>query len=534
MKELNLGKPSYNQVKKDNKFRADAANFMDNYNKSLMESEEEKRLSEENSAMSGARFGYASTLERSKNRINSLNEEIRYNNTSSIIGMTEMVARVVEEALLLDEEEYAALNPNYRTEIREIISGFLTEGNINEEINNPETLRIMEHVARSLPNVKIGKTLTEEEIAKKVSDDTSKEVDASIKGLSRNVSKKVAKIVDDEKKKADKINADVKKSQKADEEAPVEEAEEYSADELIEAIANEELSVEELDAMLENGEISEEVYNEVHDALESTGIMTGEQPIPEEEGEAMEEMPEEAGMEQPAGKSIHIDPDGTTSISMPNGQLALNGDGSMDIQLMEKVLVRETMRCGLIESLAVNEARNMLDEGKGYNPDLCLANAIMYVTVTEAMNEMGLMNVGEKEYSHIISAAGGSIRENLEGKGTTVGDKQKKGTNPTEVKGNVPSVNYKLQSKNPKVGNSVSPSKHFEQNVDRKEFPNYVKPVAGLNHVSPKTNPKSNLTESVICSQHVPALNSSYESESLAERLRRKRLNEEQNKTLHD
>ena len=53
----------------------------------------------------------------------------------------------------------------------------------------------------------------------------------------------------------------------------------------------------------------------------------------------------------------------------------------------------------------------MIKEGKEYNSDYCLAKAIMYVTITEAMNEMGLMNIDDKAYGQIISAAGGTLLE---------------------------------------------------------------------------------------------------------------------------
>ena len=48
--------------------------------------------------MSGARFGYAASVARSNARVNKLNEEIKYTQNSSIIGMTE-ISQIVESGL---------------------------------------------------------------------------------------------------------------------------------------------------------------------------------------------------------------------------------------------------------------------------------------------------------------------------------------------------------------------------------------------------------------------------------------------------
>ena len=85
--------------------------------------------------------------------------------------------------------------------------------------------------------------------------------------------------------------------------------------------------------------------------------------------------------------------------------------------MSENVLVRETPRSGLLESLAVNEAMAQISEGKPYNSDACIANAIMYMTITEAMGELGFMTVDEDLYSSIITNAGGCVNE---AKGTKI------------------------------------------------------------------------------------------------------------------
>ena len=66
--------------------------FLENYDAQLKESMEAEEAARMNAAMSGARFGYAANAARSAQRIHKMNEEIRYTQTSSVIGMTEMVA----------------------------------------------------------------------------------------------------------------------------------------------------------------------------------------------------------------------------------------------------------------------------------------------------------------------------------------------------------------------------------------------------------------------------------------------------------
>lgn len=487
----------------------------------------EKALNE--AALSSARFGYAATMERSRNRVKNLQEELKYTNTASTVAMTEMISRVVESSLLLDEEEFAKLNPTYKHDIRETVRGLLESGAFHESAN-PDALTIVNYVASTLPNVQDGKYLTEDDISGMFAQKSPVEVEKAINDLSGNVSNRVAILVEKEQKKAKDVQKDF------DDIAPEQAAPDQAAP-AEKVPAEEQVPPEEASA--------EEVPQEE---------------APQGEGEYAEEDPNalpEGGEEQaaPAGKSIHIAPDGSTSMSMPNGALAINNDGSIDIQLTESefnqlfysastedlnedvrkklekkysvdaiadeaagkkgytgpillglfgsalggiiwgiirherndklddraemikqkiqanpramvvvrkianeinnpakkpdkallkqykaelktimaenvmsenVLVRETPRSGLLESLAVNEAMTQISEGKPYNSDACIANAIMYMTITEAMGELGFMTVDEDLYSSIIANAGGCVNE---AKGTKiVKNTAKKGT----------------------------------------------------------------------------------------------------------
>lgn len=478
MAEFNLSRPSKNILENQKRLQNQQADFLKKYDESLKEEAELAAKREHEIALSGARFGYASTVERSKNRINALREEIEYTEKSANAGMTEVISQIVENALLLDETEFEELNPGYKQEIRTIVSGLLREGNINENITKKETLRIMEFVSKALPTSKEGKGLLEADLQQIVARQAEMDINGEIKNLSRNISSKVASLMEKEQKKVEKIQKEMNKAAgKPEEKVVAEIAPNNELEDILKALEVGEITPEDVEKAAQNGEISEETYAQFQN-------MMAEQNADAEEGVEEKEIVE--GEDAPAtGKHIHIAADGTTSISMSNGELALNQDGSIDIQLMEAVksqldssnskenrLVRESFRSGLIESLAVNEAFQMIREGKEYNADLCLARAIMYTTITETMNELGLITVGEKEYANIISAAGGSLNEQV------------------------------------------------------RTFTKKEKDIKGVDTPKSSCKKPTNLNEGVIATQYKPNLNRT-EPTDLAERLRQKRLNKE-------
>lgn len=475
------------------------------------EAEKERKLNE--AAMSGARFGYASKFARSKNKVNSLNEEIRYQNDSSIAGMTEMIAEVVESALLLDESEFVKYNPDYKDDIRDIISGFLKEGNINEEINDPRTLQLMEYVARTLPSTKEGVNLTEDELANHIASNKNRDVELAIKNLSGDVSSRVASLVEAEQDKVEKINKEVNKAKKP--EKTKEKEDSADADEILKGLESGKISQDDVDEALSNGEISQDVYDNVMEALSGANQTEAEMPVDEDESEE-DEMPQnddsmENEEEMPVdenGQPIKDDygtEEHQTNIvpGQPKKQIQMLPDGTLNVNIYEShrpTFVHETPRCGLIESLAVNEAANMLKEGMTYDSDTCLANAIMYVTITEAMDEMGLMNVGKNEYAKIISAAGGNnniIESGMRMKSSeTVIDGLKRNDIVTDKNKNPINGKTKLGDLPSNIGKKVD-------NYNKKH--------------------STALSEGVICSQEAPRMNTS-STMDLAERIRAKKL----------
>ena len=392
-------------VSKEVQIREQSASFLNDYNakiKSLTEDAEQAKL---DAAMSNARFGYAATTKRSNDRIRLMNETIAYENNAAIYGMAEMVSEIVESGLLLDESELEKICPDYKMDIRETVSGLLKDGRVNQEITNPDTLAIMEYVSKKLPGVKEGRSLTEEDIAGIVAKEKPLDIDMAIKNLGSNISDRVSGLLEKEQKQKKEIEAEVNDA-KANAGIDTDGNGKDDLSEIEEAIANGELNQGDIDELLNNGEISEEEHAQLSDMIAQSASQPAEDEVPPE-GEMPEEgevPPEEMPAEQP-GPEMGGQP--AAPAGMPKKQVQLLPDGTMNINVYENVLVRETPCTGLFESLAVNEAKTMLSEGKEYDSDACLAKAIIYVTITEAMDELGLIDVTENDYNRIITEAGG-------------------------------------------------------------------------------------------------------------------------------
>jgi len=463
---FNLGAVSKNINAKEQRLREQSGEFLKKYNEKVARdtTEREEKLNE--AALANARFGYAASYEKSKNRVSKLNEQIKYENRSSIVGMTEMVAEIVESALLLDESEYTKICPTYKQDIRDIISGFLAEGNINSDIKNPDTMSLMEYVARRLPQVKEGVSLTEDDLSNYIASGKSNDINLAIKNLSGNVSSRVASLMEKEQEKVKKIDDETKPTKKAKDDEDVDDAEKnkkpLSAKDIIDGLTAGDLTKDDVEFMLDNGDIDQATYDSVDKDFK-----------PEDDSKADSK---DKSVKKADDKNVD-EADGSVA---PKKQIQFLADGTMNVNIFEETLRRDIPRCGLIESLAVNEADNMLAKGENYDGDACLAKALMYVTITEAMDETGLMSLDEKSYANVILNAGGTLNENKR---------------PTVIK--------KLKKRSLKAdGSDIIPSEKTVKKV------------------------KKSLTETVLCSQESPRLNSSFGND-FAERLRKKRLEEQ-------
>lgn len=512
-------------IKKANAINEQIGNFVKQSDENRKAAEEQNILMENERAISGARFSAGSTFERSKNRIRSLSEEIRYCNESSLIAMTEMASQVIEQALPLDEEEYAKINPDYHSEIRSTVRELLENvelGNVDDE----RSLTIMEYIMMKLPSTSDGKYLTEDALTNMFKMQSPVEVESSIRSLSGDVTKRVAALVEKENKKISKVQKDL------EEVVPPEENADPSSEEG--ALPPEGADGANAEIPPEEGQGGDDILGDADSQNQEEG---DESFLIDGEGDASGDAAGLDGQPQ-GGRQIHIGPDGKTNITMPNGQLMMNTDGSMDIQLTEayidkvfsddilnenrvaklekkygadavvdkelgikrghkgpillsifgplwagmiwsmardtrnaeldpqadalkrkmmlspkckdildkikteinkpkpdkavlkdlkaqlktavsevrgsnnpaaikEALVREVPKNGLLESLAVNNAMEMIKEGKEYDPDIAIADAIKTITILEALDEMGLIRVDDEVYGNIITRAGG-------------------------------------------------------------------------------------------------------------------------------
>lgn len=554
------------------------ADFIKEYDTNLRESLEAKEASKLEAAMSGARFGYAANCARSKNRVNSLNEELQYAMKAPVIGMTEMVATLVEEALPLDAGELAKIYPEYKEDIRDIISGFLTEADINKNITDETTLSLMEYVAKTLPDAKDGKNLTEDDLSNIIAANRPLNIDRSLKTLAGDVSSRVATLMEKEQKKVEDIernvNKAVKKADKKVAEDTKETGETINKDELIAGLQSGEITEDDLNELLQNGDITQSTFDDVMKSFEPVeseevsedGEPVDQAPVPQEEGTPV----------APADASMASTQDMSSSAT-PKKQIQMLPDGTLNVNIFENALVRETPRQGLIESLAVNEAMNMLAEGKEYDSDLCLAKAIMYVTITESMDALHLMKVDDIAYGKIINAAGGKcLTENRISKSDKLYNKYgpvkaadevagKKGYKgpiilglfgPTlagiiwaiirhENNADASSESYRLQrlmekdSECRRIISEINAEVKGAQNKAhlnnlKNELKNAIRDLKAKD-ISLKESDISfinsicheNINEGVLVSQYVPVINNRADGESLAEKIRRKRLLQE-------
>lgn len=112
-------------------------------------------------------------------------------------------------------------------------------------------------------------------------------------------------------------------------------------------------------------------------------------------------------MEDDLEKLVAMDKDIPDAEIVPS--LVATGADAEEKAINENAIVREIPRNGILETLATREAVKQIREGKEYNPDLAIANAITYVTVLEALNVTGLVNIDKQSYRKMVSLAGGVL-----------------------------------------------------------------------------------------------------------------------------
>ena len=309
MEYNNFNKPSKRLLETSKRIEKQTDDYLKRYYSSLKEEQEIAERDAYEKSMSAARFSAASAYARTKQRTMAMNEAINYTNKTSVIGMTEMLSQIVEESLLFDTREYAKTNPNYKQEIRESVRDILENGNILQDIKNRDTLMIMEYVARCIPDIKTGMTLTEDEISAFMTREPAIEVESAISRLSGNIKSRVANLVEKEQARVKKVKEEMPKSKKEE--------------------------LENLD-MIPRDEVMDQDQDGQIDQLENPE----ENMPPEEEGAPMEgEMPPE-GEEMPV-EGEELPPEGDPSMgggAAPTKQISITPDGTVNVNIFEQSL----------------------------------------------------------------------------------------------------------------------------------------------------------------------------------------------------
>jgi gas vesicle protein len=391
-KKLNLTE-SLSQIgsktlEKSKRLQNQANDFLQEYYKKLREDENLQEQKNRDALTNGVGFSQSSAYMRNKNRTQLAEQAIKYNNRASTIVMTDILSNIVEEALLMETDEYAELNPAYKANIRETVLTFLENADLNESVKDKRTLTLMEYIARNLPDVKTGIYLKEEEIVDIVKKSTPKEVNNSIDSLVGDVKERVANLVSDEQ-----------------------EAEEELQDQIDEIVAISEAAKAKKKAKASKQDdkvaANAEAVADEEGVDPSVTAPESEEPLPPAEEMAGQEIPADmAGMGDVdmAGEE-NIPGDGEINMDMagPKGKetnISIGPDGTVNLNIRES-FIKEYPKKGILETFAFNEAMEMLEEGKEYNGDLALANAIMYITILETFNATGLMNISPVQYKKL-------------------------------------------------------------------------------------------------------------------------------------
>ena len=181
------------------------------YKARMLKEEQEKENARTNNLIEQADLVNAKR-NRERERLNEANKRINYENLSTVIGLTEALTEVVKHSLLLDLEEYSKINENYEDFIRSNIRSFLENADLNLNIDNPNTLQLIETMNKMRPALENGIYLTEAELKAQFNnkdiDENSQtdefgrpswnDANAAIDGLSCNVMDRVAEIIDND------------------------------------------------------------------------------------------------------------------------------------------------------------------------------------------------------------------------------------------------------------------------------------------------------------------------------------------------
>jgi len=364
--EMKLNQVSKKLLEKNKRLDAQAEESLKEHYKKLEESRNEREQYLKEQTLNAASFSQGSAYMKNKARSQAMKEYIKYKDVASTVVMSDILSNIVESALLLDISKYSKLNPSYKREIKETVLSFLENADLEKNITNKKTLKIMEHIAKNLPDVKTGVYLKEDEIVDLVSKSTPTEVLQSIEELSGDVKERIADLVQGEQDDAKKIDDEIQEVIAVSEAAKVKNMpEEKSLEEDPEKLPEEDIEAQADEIASKNEKI----------------------PVDGESEDEYLDYEQDNDSYKPKETKIEISPEGQVKVSI------------------KETFYREKAKKGILETLALNEAVSMIREGKEYNGDLAIANALMYITVLETFNATGIMKVTDQDYRKLIKSS---------------------------------------------------------------------------------------------------------------------------------
>lgn len=145
----------------------------------------------------GMSSGYKDTLYNTQRRIRVAANEYLFREefTKRVLGT--LLTNIIEESLLIEQDMYAQLNPNYKKEIRDHVNKLLESSSLNVEIHNDTTKLVLEEINKYMPSNYDAYKLYEEIDIVDVTDKviSNNDVNKAINDLQCDVRERVADIV---------------------------------------------------------------------------------------------------------------------------------------------------------------------------------------------------------------------------------------------------------------------------------------------------------------------------------------------------
>jgi DNA polymerase III alpha subunit (gram-positive type) len=290
-----------------------------------------------------------------------------YADRVAVLGLTEALTKAAIKALPLDEQEYAKLNPHYKDQMGKAIAEAFN-GSVSAGTASTATKVFMDCIERTAPAPKDGMFLEDDELKNRIANelDKSVEVQAAIDNLSNAVQNNVAGIVANDQVEASRINSAVDGIKTAKD------------------IAVEQASQDQQAA--DQAQADQEAQQQQSAAEAQADDPASYDPNAIQDPSAMA-APDQQAIQAPAagGQDVNISIGGTT-VTVHN----------------ESCFVRNIPVRGIVEGIALSESQKMIAEGKTYDADLALANAVRTITVLETLDASGLFHIGKAGYARML------------------------------------------------------------------------------------------------------------------------------------